>query len=170
VALRSSQLPDLAPRSSGTAPALRPARPCRPVADNHGPPPGSTSSPPSALGLTVLPPSFPGRPTSPPAPPDRPQSCSEPFVLKPPPEDLDESPASPPTTAARFVAVPQLHFAAIDFLTIEPKSQPGRKRGNQVNQETGERDLVFATENLERGKPENKGRDLVFATENLERL
>ena len=100
-------------------------------------------------------------------------------MLKPPNQHRDKSPATQTTPPARFVTIPLCHFAAIDTRTIEPKSQPGRKRGNQGNQgnqgnkgarlifrdgvcgtrgELGnwERGLDFGTEYVERGELGNK--------------
>jgi hypothetical protein len=136
VALRLSPPPDLAPRISGAAPALRPARPCRPVADNHGPPPGPIASPPSDPQPPPRPPCFFGLPTPPPAPPLRPQLCSRPHVLKPSLEHLDKSQAFRASSDEPPFACPPYHHAVNDSQSIEPKSQPGWKPGNQGNQET----------------------------------
>jgi hypothetical protein len=59
VDLRFAQ-PPKAPLNFGAWPALRSARPCRPVADNHGPPPGPTPPlprlpPAPPLGLPLRP-------------------------------------------------------------------------------------------------------------------
>ena len=126
---------------------------------------------PPILSLPRLPPSISGLPTPPPARPPRPQSCSDPFMLKLPNQRRDKSPASPGTSAAPFFEIPPRNFAANDCLTIEPKSQPGRKRGNQGkprnwgggiwrskrriwnvrNQKKEGRGFVVGTGNMERG-------------------
>ena len=149
--------PDLAPRSSGAAPALRPARRVGPWPTNTVLPPARPHPRPPIFSLPLLPPSFFGFPTPPPAPPARPQSCSQPFMLKPPNQHRDKSPASRTTTETRFVAIPPRNFAAIDYLTIEPKTQPGRKRGNQGNQGNRGQGRFSGSVCVERGETRKQG-------------
>jgi hypothetical protein len=105
------------------------------------------------------PPPFPNLPTSPPVPPAKPQSCREPIMFKPREQQRDNSQACPAQPATRFFAIPPRNFGAVDSFAIEPKSQPGRKRGNEVNHETGHRSRRAVPKTKSEGEAETRDLD-----------
>jgi len=158
--------PDLAPRSSGAAPALRPARPCRPVADNHGPPPGPIASPPSDSQPPPRPPCFFGLPTSPPASTARSQSCSLPAC--------SSRQTSTPTNPKHSVPRRTNHFLhahhAITRSTTASQSNPNHNlAGNQETRETKKRRAKSSCRGGEYGTRGKRRQDLVIGTEKMGR-